>query len=360
MGKRISVLFLSLLLSLFASCQEKKVDYKPEEKIDYRNASNYNQSIDIMERYLEILNDDFLFGISVTKEIAIAWDDAINNYDSNWAIALENLYLPLLSNRNIFSSKPYALTGEEIIALIEMQSIIFPDIVDNFKELYSMFLHVSEMLNNPDGSFFSYVKDIKNTEQQFTELYKKTKDSIPNKVNIDIVKVSESSKSLNFWGITRGVSYDQTLEILKSKNIEISSKASIWDILPNEKSIELQDINYYGVDWCCIEIHFLDDVVSYMIFEISELDFKNYEVVTAVKDYHDVIKTTFFDNFYYEETEFADYNDYGINDFFKSKYKDIFGNTIELHRYGGSRMDSLYIFSDIKDEIWDKMFDDVE
>ena len=97
-----------------------------------------------------------------------------------------------------------------------------------------------------------------------------------------------------------------------------------------------------------------------MNFNYTELDmsFTKFDVVTEVGDYHDVINTPFFTNFYYVKTEFKDSLTNGVNDFFTSTYCDNHGNYLELHRYGGTRTSNLCLFSNSRDEGEDELWND--
>ena len=339
-GKFILGIILFGFITTLTSCQEKE--------IDFREDSNYNQAIDVSKFYLKLLNDDFTFGISVAGEIADAWEDAIDNYGRNWSIAFTNLYLSALFNINKFTYRSYYHTGKEIMDMIDTESSYLPEQIKDFKELYVLFLQLKDMIEEPSGSLVSYRKDINDTKKKFNSLYRSLSMNIPELKQIDVresKKVGKIPDNLIFIGITKGTARNQVIEILKTNNIKYEER-DYWKN-NNGKIIEIKDYSYHDMDWD-ISIYIINEFVAFIEFSISELDmsFTKYDVVTAIREYHDIIKTPIFNNFYYEKTEFDEFLDYGINSYFKSYYTDIYGNKIELHRYGGTRIDAVKIFID--------------
>ena len=340
-GKFILGIILFGFITTLTGCQEKEMDFREE--------SNYNQAIDVTKFYLKWLNDDFTFGISVAGEIADYWEDAINNYGRNWPRAFTNIYLPAIFSRNEFTYKAYYLTGKEIMDMIETESAYLPEQIKDFTELYVLFLYLKDMISNPSGSLISYREDINDTKKKFNDLYRKLNMNIPQLKQIEAEEYKKAGKipnNLIFLGITKGTALNQVNEILKTNNIKYEER-DYWKN-NNGKIIEIKDYSYYDMDWY-VSIYIINEFVAFIEFSISELDmsFTKYDVVTAVREYHDIIKTPFFNNFYYEKTKFDEnQQDYGINDYFTSYYTDIYGNKIELHRFGGTRLDSVKIFSD--------------
>lgn len=340
MKKFIFGIILYGFMTTLTGCQEKEMDFREE--------SNYNQAIDVTKFYLKWLNDDFTFGISVAGEIADYWEDAINNYGRNWPRAFTNIYLPAIFSRNKFTYKAYYLTGKEIMDMIETESAYLPEQIKDFKELYVLFLYLKDMISNPSGSLISYREDINDIKKKFNDLYRKLNMNIPQLKQIEVEESKKAGKipnNLIFLGITKGTPHNQAAEILKTNNIKYEER-DYWK-KDNAKIMEIENYSYLDMEWD-IQIYIINEVVSFMEFYISELDmsFTKYDVVTAVREYHDIIKTPFFNNFYYEKTKFDENQDYGINDYFTSYYTDIYGNKIELHRFGGTRLDSVKIFSD--------------
>ncbi len=332
------IIFLFIFTSFtIISCQKEK-------EVDYRADSNFNQAIDVTNYYLKILKEDFDYGISVTEEIAQAWDDAIAIYGRNWARALDSIYLPTLFNRNKFTFKPYYLSGDQIMELINTESPYLPEQIKTYNELYILYLHVKDMVKDPSGSLVSYQKDIKDTKTKFTDLYRKLEMEMPKVKKIEVEELTEKEKqklklkrkvspSTNFWGITKGTTHEKAIEILNSKNIKFEDIDNV---------IKLEDVKYYDVDWSEIEITFSNNAVQYMEFDLDELVLKSDIYVSSNMEYHDIIKTPFLNNFYYVNSNIKD--GYAAVDTFTSLYRDKYGNCIEIRRDGFSRIDTIKIF----------------